>query len=157
MAILFSAIAPSYVPKQPDQSNPLATLVGVVIESILEVFFLWCASLRSYLSNGRLGLTSFPLIRCAAGACDPRSLVGWVLAKKGIVDDKAKKTLNKINTSLFTPCLLFNKVAFSLTPATLAELYIIPIGFCLVSTFSALVAYLLGRVLRLKKGQRNFA
>ncbi|GAA5906499.1 hypothetical protein JCM5296_003785 [Sporobolomyces johnsonii] len=125
MAILFSAIAPSYVPKQPDQSNPLATLVGVVIESILEVFFL--------------------------------CLVGWVLAKQGIVDDKAKKTLNKINTSLFTPCLLFNKVAFSLTPATLAELYIIPIGFCLVSTFSALVAYLLGRVLRLKKGQRNFA
>ncbi|BGP32045.1 hypothetical protein JCM10296v2_003824 [Rhodotorula toruloides] len=83
--------------------------------------------------------------------------VGWYLAKKGIVDAKAKKTLNKINTSLFTPCLLFNKVAFSLTPDKLAELYIIPIGFCLVSAFSAGVAYLLGRVAGLKKGQRDFA
>lgn len=62
-----------------------------------------------------------------------------------------------VNTSLFTPCLLFNKVAFSLTPDKLAELYIIPIGFCFVSAFSAGVAYLLGRVAGLRKGQRDFA
>ncbi|GAA5851795.1 hypothetical protein JCM9279_004413 [Rhodotorula babjevae] len=83
--------------------------------------------------------------------------VGWFLAHKGIVDGKAKKILNKINTSIFTPCLLFNKVAFSLTPDKLAELYIIPIGFCIVSAFSAGVAYLFGRLVRLNKGQRNFA
>lgn len=141
--------------------------------------------------------------------------MGWYLAKKGIVDAKAKKvstagasslcrflgavlreerlrsvrarltryfpskdaqqkcacscpstlraqltaspSLPAVNTSLFTPCLLFNKVAFSLTPDKLAELYIIPIGFCLVSAFSAGVAYLLGRVAGLKKGQRDFA
>ncbi|BGP16148.1 hypothetical protein JCM10213_006082 [Rhodosporidiobolus nylandii] len=112
-------------PKRPDQANPLPTLVAVVVESILEVFFL--------------------------------CLVGWILAKKGIVDDKAKKTLNKINTSLFTPCLLFNKVAFSLTPDKLAELYIIPIGFCLVSLFSAGVAWGFGSLVGLKRGQRNFA
>ncbi|GAA5898902.1 hypothetical protein JCM8208_005424 [Rhodotorula glutinis] len=83
--------------------------------------------------------------------------VGWFLAHKGIVDGKAKKILNKINTSIFTPCLLFNKVAFSLTPDKLAKLYIIPIGFCIVSAFSAGVAYLFGRLVRLNKGQRNFA
>ncbi|POY75757.1 hypothetical protein BMF94_1167 [Rhodotorula taiwanensis] len=112
-------------PKGPEQANPLPTLIGVVVESIVEVAIL-----------------------CA---------VGWYLAKRGIVDAKAKKTLNKINTSLFTPCLLFNKVAFSLTPDKLAELYIIPIGFVLISAFSASVAYAMGRVAGLKKGQRNFA
>ncbi|GAA6056682.1 hypothetical protein JCM3770_006465, partial [Rhodotorula araucariae] len=83
--------------------------------------------------------------------------VGWFLAHKGIVDDRAKKTLNKINTSLFTPCLLFNKVAFSLSPEKLADLYIIPIGFCLISAFSATVAYLFGRLVGLNPRQRNFA
>ncbi|GAA6027103.1 hypothetical protein JCM8097_002392 [Rhodosporidiobolus ruineniae] len=112
-------------PKGPEQANPLPTLIGVVVESILEVFFL--------------------------------CLVGWFLAKRGIIDDKAKKTLNKINTSLFTPCLLFNKVAFSLTPDKLAELYIIPIGFCLISAFSAGVAWTFGRLVGLTRGQRNFA
>ncbi|GAA5824082.1 hypothetical protein JCM11251_001514 [Rhodosporidiobolus azoricus] len=110
---------------KPDTANPLPTLIGVVVESILEVFFL--------------------------------CLVGWYLARKGIIDDKAKKTLNKINTSLFTPSLLFNKVAFSLTPDKLAELYIIPIGFCLISAFSAGVAWLFGKAVGLKRGQRNFA
>ncbi|BGP48155.1 hypothetical protein JCM10450v2_004027 [Rhodotorula kratochvilovae] len=85
------------------------------------------------------------------------SAVGWFLAHKGIVDDRAKKTLNKINTSLFTPCLLFNKVAFSLSPDKLADLYIIPIGFCIISAFSASVAYLFSRLVGLKRGQRNFA
>ncbi|GAA6059616.1 hypothetical protein JCM10212_005115 [Sporobolomyces blumeae] len=112
-------------PKQPGQSDPLPAILLVVIESILEVFFL--------------------------------CLVGFILARRGTVDATAKKTLNKLNTALFTPCLLFNKVAFSLTPSTLAELYIIPIGFVLISCFSALVAYLLGSLFKLKRGQRNFA
>ncbi|GAA5943451.1 uncharacterized protein JCM15063_006475 [Sporobolomyces koalae] len=84
-------------------------------------------------------------------------LVGWYLAKRGIINAPAKKTLNKINTSLFNPALLFNKVAFSLTPSTLAELYIIPIGFVLITCFSAAVAYSLGTLFRLQRGQRNFA
>ncbi|KAK4049111.1 hypothetical protein OIO90_005581 [Microbotryomycetes sp. JL221] len=105
--------------------NPLPALVLVVVESILEVFFL--------------------------------CVTGWYMAKRGIVDDKAKKILNKLNVSLFTPALLFSKVAFSLTPEKLADLYIIPIGFVGITAFSAGVAYVLGRVFRLKPNQRNFA
>lgn len=65
--------------------------------------------------------------------------------------------LNKVNVTLFTPCLLFSKVAFTLTPDKLQELSIIPVGFAIVSIFSASVAYLLGSAFRLRKGQRNFA
>ena len=59
--------------------------------------------------------------------------------------------------SLFTPALLFSKVAFSLTPEKLADLYIIPIGFVLITCFSAAVAFAMSKVFRLKRSQRNFA
>ncbi|KAK4701246.1 catalase, partial [Phenoliferia sp. Uapishka_3] len=105
--------------------NPVGALILVVVNAILEVFFL--------------------------------CLVGWILARKGIVSPAAKKTLNKLNVSLFTPALLFSKVAFSLTPDKLKELSIIPVGFVILTCFSASVAYIFATVFRLKKGQRNFA
>lgn len=84
-------------------------------------------------------------------------LVGYILARKGIVDDKAKKVLNRVNVTLFTPALLFSKVAFTLTPAKLQELTVIPIGFVIISVFSTTVSYILAKIFRLKPGQRNFA
>lgn len=80
-----------------------------------------------------------------------------LLAKKGILDKKTQKQLNRVNVSLFTPCLLFSKVAFSLSPAKLRELWIIPIFFVVVTAISAVVASILGVVLRLRRSQRNFA
>lgn len=74
-----------------------------------------------------------------------------------MLDKKTQKQLNRVNVSLFTPCLLFSKVAFSLSPAKLKELWIIPILFVVVTGVSALVAYALGTVLRLRRSQRNFA
>jgi predicted permease len=59
--------------------------------------------------------------------------------------------------SLMTPALLFSKVAFSLTPSKLKEMWIIPLGFVIVTVVSAAVAYGLGTVFRLKKSQRSFA
>ncbi|KAG9103277.1 hypothetical protein FRC06_011514 [Ceratobasidium sp. 370] len=82
---------------------------------------------------------------------------GWVLARVGILDRKTQKQLNRLNVSLFTPSLLFNKVAFSLSPAKLRELWIIPVFFVVITAVSSLVAFLLGAVFRLKRSQRNFA
>ncbi|KAI0918349.1 hypothetical protein AcV5_002356 [Taiwanofungus camphoratus] len=84
-------------------------------------------------------------------------LSGYVLAAKGILDRKTQKQLNRLNVSLFTPSLLFSKVAFFLSPAKLRELWIIPIFFVITTGVSMLVAYLLGWMLRLKKSQRSFA
>jgi len=80
-----------------------------------------------------------------------------LLAKKGILDKKTQKQLNRVNVSLFTPCLLFSKVAFSLTPSKLKELWIIPILFAVVTGVSAVIAFLVGTALRLRRSQRNFA
>lgn len=46
-----------------------------------------------------------------------------------------------------------DQVAFSLTPAKLKELWIIPLGFVLITGVSALVAWILSKVFRLKKSQ----
>ncbi|CAE6386351.1 hypothetical protein RSOLAG1IB_02537 [Rhizoctonia solani AG-1 IB] len=82
---------------------------------------------------------------------------GWVLARVGILDRKTQKQLNRLNVSLFTPSLLFNKVAFSLSPEKLQELWIIPIFFVGITAVSSIVAWVLGTVFGLKRSQRNFA
>ncbi|KAJ6577465.1 membrane transport protein-domain-containing protein [Mycena capillaripes] len=84
-------------------------------------------------------------------------LAGYILAGRGILDKKTQKQLNRLNVSLFTPSLLFSKVAFFLSPEKLKELWIIPIFFVIVTVVSMSVAFLLGWVFRVKRSQRNFA
>ncbi|KAJ7163931.1 membrane transport protein-domain-containing protein [Mycena crocata] len=84
-------------------------------------------------------------------------LAGYILAGRGILDKKTQKQLNRLNVSLFTPSLLFSKVAFFLSPEKLKELWIIPIFFVIVTCVSMSVSFLLGWVFRVKRSQRNFA
>ncbi|KZT24861.1 hypothetical protein NEOLEDRAFT_1163066 [Neolentinus lepideus HHB14362 ss-1] len=84
-------------------------------------------------------------------------LAGYILARRGILDKKTQKQLNRVNVSLFTPSLLFSKVAFFLSPAKLRELWIIPIFFTITTVASMIVAYVLATVFRLRRSQRSFA
>lgn len=84
-------------------------------------------------------------------------LAGYILAWCRIIDKPTQRVINHINISLFTPALLFSKVAFFLNPAKLKELWVIPIFFIVVTVFSALVARVLSRMFGLKKSHRNFA
>ncbi|KAJ7236267.1 auxin efflux carrier [Mycena haematopus] len=84
-------------------------------------------------------------------------LAGYILAGRGILDKKTQKQLNRLNVSLFTPSLLFSKVAFFLSPEKLKELWIIPIFFVIVTTVSMGVSFFLGWMFRIKRSQRNFA
>ncbi|CDZ97781.1 Predicted membrane protein [Phaffia rhodozyma] len=82
---------------------------------------------------------------------------GLFLARAKITDKATQRKLNKLNISLFTPCLLFSKVAFSLSPEKIKELWIVPVGFVVVTGTSMAVAWCLGTLLRLKKSQKSFA
>lgn len=84
-------------------------------------------------------------------------LAGYLLASRGTFDKKTQKQLNYLNVTLFTPALLFSKVAFFLSPAKLRELWIVPICFALITGISMVVAYTLSRICRLKDSQRRFA
>ncbi|KAI9433477.1 auxin efflux carrier [Lactarius indigo] len=85
------------------------------------------------------------------------SISGYYLSWRGLLDKRTQKQLNVINVNFFTPCLLFSKVAFSLSPDKLRELWVIPIFFALVSGVSLGVAWLLGSLLKLDRPHRNFA
>ncbi len=85
------------------------------------------------------------------------SLVGYLMARRGVIDKKTQTKINKLNVSVFTPALLFSKVAFSLNARRLVELSIVPIGFVAVTFVSALSAYLLSKAAGIKRSQRNFA
>ncbi|EIW78308.1 hypothetical protein CONPUDRAFT_83769 [Coniophora puteana RWD-64-598 SS2] len=82
---------------------------------------------------------------------------GYVAARQGVIDKNLQRSLNKLNVSLFTPALLFSKVAFTLTPEKLRELWIIPLFFVIVISLSWVAATVLGKMFRLKRSQRNFA
>ncbi|KAH8087206.1 membrane transport protein-domain-containing protein [Cristinia sonorae] len=84
-------------------------------------------------------------------------VAGYILARRGILDRPTQKKLNRLNVSLFTPSLLFSKVAFFLSPAKLRELWIIPIFFVVTTVVSMVVAFVLGWLFRLKRSQRSFA
>ncbi len=85
------------------------------------------------------------------------SSVGYILARRGIIDKRTQTKINKLNVSFFTPALLFSKVAFTLNPARLAELIIVPLGFVIVTVVSTLSALVLSWGARLSPAQRNFA
>ncbi|ORX33480.1 membrane transport protein-domain-containing protein [Kockovaella imperatae] len=84
-------------------------------------------------------------------------MAGFILARAGVTDKATQRKLNVINVSLFTPALLFSKVAFSLTPAKLKEMWTIPVGFVIVTGLSAAVAWTLARLFKLSRSQTAFA
>ncbi|WVQ68916.1 uncharacterized protein L199_007125 [Kwoniella botswanensis] len=84
-------------------------------------------------------------------------LAGYILSKAGVTDKATQRKLNVINVSLFTPALLFSKVAYSLTPSKLKEMWIIPLGFVVVTGLSAGVAWVLAKLFKLKKSQTAYA
>lgn len=90
-----------------------------------------------------------------------------------IINTCLSQQLNRLNVSLFTPSLLFSKVAFFLSPGThvdgeiptraplthcfvakLRELWIIPLFFVVVTCVSMSVAFVLGWLFGLKRSQR---
>ncbi|KAJ6527744.1 auxin efflux carrier [Mycena capillaripes] len=82
---------------------------------------------------------------------------GYVLAWRGILDKPTTKQINRLNIALFTPSLVFSKVALFLSPDKLKELWVIPIFFVLVTTVSMSVAFLLATIFGATRTQRNFS
>ncbi|EJD54392.1 hypothetical protein AURDEDRAFT_156172 [Auricularia subglabra TFB-10046 SS5] len=82
-------------------------------------------------------------------------LAGYVLGRIGFLDKKAQKFLNNMNMLLFTPALIFSKIALSLTPEKLVSIAVVPIGFVLFTAVSAGIAWIMSRVFKLSiKKQR---
>lgn len=83
-------------------------------------------------------------------------LFGFICTQKGLLPPQAQKYISQLNVQLFTPCLIFTKLASSLSFETLLDIAIIPVFYA----FSTLVTYTCARVVskmfRFTKRETNF-
>ncbi|KAI9884331.1 MAG: hypothetical protein M1823_003892 [Watsoniomyces obsoletus] len=84
------------------------------------------------------------------------SLPGYIVARQGMFDADSQKFVANLNVVLFTPCLIFTKLASQLTADKLAELAVIPVIFVVQTLVSYGCSFLLSHIFRLKKRPRNF-
>lgn len=84
------------------------------------------------------------------------SLPGYIIARLGHFDADKQKFLANLNVMLFTPCLIFTKLASQLNADKLVELGVIPIIFVVQTMVSFLVARLVARFFGFGKRASNF-
>ncbi|KAI0397663.1 auxin efflux carrier superfamily [Xylariaceae sp. FL0594] len=84
------------------------------------------------------------------------SLPGFILAKQGLFRPEYQKFAANLNMSLFTPCLIFSKLAKQLNPSQLGDLAVIPFIFVLQTLVSYLVAIFVSKLFRFRKRPTNF-
>lgn len=84
------------------------------------------------------------------------SLPGYIVARSGMFDAEAQKFVANLNTQLFTPCLIFTKLASQLTAEKLVELGVIPFIFLVQLLVSYLSSIIISRAFRFKKRPKNF-
>ncbi|CAK3857416.1 related to membrane [Lecanosticta acicola] len=88
------------------------------------------------------------------------ALPGFAVAVAGMFDANAQKMVAELNTMVFTPCLIFTKLAGQLNADKLADLVVIPFIFVAQTIISYLCAQAMSRVFgfrgKEKKMQKNF-
>ncbi|TPX07761.1 uncharacterized protein E0L32_010553 [Thyridium curvatum] len=84
------------------------------------------------------------------------SLPGYIVARLGHFDADKQKFLANLNVMLFTPCLIFTKLASQLNSDKLLELAIIPVIFVIQTLVSLLVSRLVSKVFGFNKRASNF-
>ncbi|KAF2860238.1 auxin efflux carrier [Piedraia hortae CBS 480.64] len=88
------------------------------------------------------------------------ALPGFVVASNGMFDASSQKFVAELNMMVFTPCLIFTKLASQLTAEKLGDLIIIPLIFIAQTFISWVCALAMVRVFGFggaeKKRQRNF-
>ncbi|KAK4156752.1 auxin efflux carrier [Chaetomidium leptoderma] len=84
------------------------------------------------------------------------SLPGYIIARLGQFDADKQKFLANLNVMLFTPCLIFTKLASQLNADKLVELGIIPIIFVIQTLVSYLVSRIVSRSFGFNRRASNF-
>ena len=84
------------------------------------------------------------------------SLPGYIIARLGHFDADKQKFLANLNVMLFTPCLIFTKLASQLNADKLVELGIIPLIFILQTLISFLVSRVVAKSLGFGRRASNF-
>ncbi|ROT41055.1 auxin efflux carrier superfamily [Sodiomyces alkalinus F11] len=84
------------------------------------------------------------------------SLPGYIIARLGHFDTDKQKFLANLNVMLFTPCLIFTKLASQLNANKLLELGIIPVIFIIQTLVSWIVSITVARLMGFSRRASNF-
>jgi len=84
------------------------------------------------------------------------SAPGYIVARQGMFDAESQKFLANLNVQLFTPALIFTKLASQLTAEKLVDLAIIPLIFVVQTLISFGTSFAISKLMRFKKRQANF-
>ncbi|CZS98610.1 hypothetical protein WAI453_001947 [Rhynchosporium graminicola] len=84
------------------------------------------------------------------------SLPGYIVARQGMFDADNQKFVANLNVALFTPCLIFSKLAKQLTAEKLVDLAVIPVIFVVQTMVSYGVSLAVSKGFGFKKRQANF-
>ena len=84
------------------------------------------------------------------------SLPGYILARRGLLDAEKQKFISSLNTQIFTPCLIFTKLASQLNGDKLVELAVIPVLFIGMTFFSYFGAVIMSKLFRFRKRAMNY-
>ncbi|KAM0256429.1 hypothetical protein ACHAQJ_004954 [Trichoderma viride] len=84
------------------------------------------------------------------------SLPGYIVARLGQFDADKQKFLANLNVMLFTPCLIFTKLASQLNAEKLSDLAIIPAIFIVQTLVSYVISILVAKGFRFNKRASNF-
>ncbi|KAI9651637.1 MAG: hypothetical protein M1831_000570 [Alyxoria varia] len=129
-------------------SNPLLAQLRSQEEPFMTV-----AAQSSHPNFGHLSLLVFEAVMEVVCV----SLPGYIVARVGMFDANAQKFVANLNMTLFTPCLIFSKLASQLSGDRLLELIVIPFILLAQTIISWLCAQVLTRIFRIKKlPQKNF-
>ncbi|CEP64186.1 uncharacterized protein LALA0_S10e04412g [Lachancea lanzarotensis] len=81
---------------------------------------------------------------------------GFWCAYTGLLPKQGQKVISRLNVDLFTPCLIFSKLARSLSVAKILEIGVIPLFYALTTGVSFGSGKLLSRLLKLDPDETNF-
>ncbi|KAL8824756.1 MAG: hypothetical protein Q9191_004842 [Dirinaria sp. TL-2023a] len=84
------------------------------------------------------------------------SLPGYIVARQGMFNAEMQKFTANLNVMLFTPCLIFNKLASQLNADKLADLAVIPFIFAAQTLVSWVAAVAVSKLFGFTKRPRNF-
>lgn len=83
-------------------------------------------------------------------------IAGFLAAKTGLLNTNGQKVISALNVDLFTPCLVFSKLAPSLSFKKMIDIIVIPIFYALSTSIAFLSSRIMGKFLVLNGPETDF-
>ncbi|KAK9248546.1 auxin efflux carrier [Lipomyces tetrasporus] len=110
------------------------------------------AAAHSHPSYARLLFLTFQAVVQVVLVC----VLGFWAAHVRLLNPSLQKHISQLNLMIFTPCLIFVKLASAITADKLVDLAIVPVLFVLTTGVSFLSAVIINRIQRFNRRESNF-